>query len=124
MKNIVKVAVMEGMEQALPTAVQTFQESMDEALKRHMSHEAFIAKAVQSALLQEIVECLQCIICKETSIPPIIVTSCCESVIGCHQCTKAWLDSGKTTCPKCREEGFNSATITMRGFNDFLTKMH
>ena len=66
---------------------------------------------------------LQCIICKEISHAPIIVASCCESIIGCQQCVKGWIDSGKNTCPKCREEGFNCATINLRGLDDFLGKI-
>ena len=124
MKNIVKVAVVEAIEQALTPAVQDFHECVNEALKSHMSHQAFIKKAVEGALFNEILGFLQCVICRETSNPPIIVATCCESIIGCQQCAKTWIDSGKNTCPKCREEGFNCATINLRGLDDFLGKIH
>ncbi len=82
MKNIVKVAVVEAIEQALTPAVQDFHECVNEALKSHMSHQAFIKKAVEGALFNEILGFLQCVICRETSNPPII---------GCQQCAKTWM---------------------------------
>ena len=60
----------------------------------------------------------------ETSHPPISITSCCESIIGCQKCTSTWLNAGKDTCPKCRKEGFSNMLITMKGFDEFLNKMH
>ena len=123
MKNVIKEAVLEGIEQALTPTVQTFQESVNNALKSHMSHQAFIEKAAEGVLFNEICEFLQCIICKETSHTPIIVATCCESIIGCQQCVKAWIDSGKNTCPKCREDGLNCATINLRGLDNFLEKI-
>ena len=89
-----------------------------------MSHQAFIEKAVEGVLFNEILEFLRCIICRETTHTPIIVATCCESIIGCQQCVKTWIDSGKNTCPKCREEGFNCATINLRGLDNFLGKIH
>ena len=123
-KNMVKTAVVDGIEQIIPKVAESLQENVENAIQSHMRHEGFIVKAVQSSLLEEISECLRCIICKGISTSPVVISTCCESVIGCHQCAQTWLHSGKNSCPKCREEGFNSATISTRGFEDFLEKLH
>ena len=100
---------------------------MDALFKSHfsqLSQHTFIVKAVQNSLLQEVLECFQCVFCKETSHPPISITSCCESIIGCQKCTSTWLNAEKDTCPKCGKEGFSNMLITMKGFDEFLNKMH
>ena len=56
---------------------------------------------------------------KALSTSPVVISTCCESVIGCYHCAQTWINSGKNTCPK-HQEGFNSATISTRSFEDFL----
>ena len=115
--------MVDGIEQIIPKTVESLQESVEKDIQSHMSHEGFIVKAVQDGLLEEISECLRCIICKSISTSPVVISTCCESVIGCHQCAQTWLNWGENTCPKCRE-GFNSATISTRGFEGFFEKLH
>ncbi|CAB4006764.1 guanylate-binding 1 [Paramuricea clavata] len=110
--------------ESLETALQAFKGSVEEALKSHMSHQGYIETAVEEALLSEILEFVRCIICKEATNPPIVVATCCESIIGYYQCAKTWRDSGKNTCPKCREEGFNCSTINLKGLDNFLRGVH
>ena len=124
MKSNIKSAVMDAVNEVLPKAMQSLQENFEKALKNHVSNKEFIERALQNAFLKEITDCLQCIICKDTSTSPVIVSSCCESVIGCFKCVKTWTDTGKTTCPKCREDGFNTATISLNSFDDFIKKLH
>jgi hypothetical protein len=39
--------VVDGIEQIIPKAVDSLQESVEKAIQSHMSHEGFIVKAVQ-----------------------------------------------------------------------------
>ena len=81
----------------------------------------FIARAVQNAIVKEILDCYECIICKETIQPAVIVSPCCESILGCERCIETWT-STHSGCPKCRsEEDF--IVIKLRGFQ-ILTKLN
>ena len=66
----------------------------------------------------------KCTICTVIPIrPPIIVTKCCKSILGCEACVNSWFsgeDALVKTCPKCRaERGYNEIMI-LRGLDNFL----
>lgn len=80
----------------------------------------FIVRAVQNSILKEFLACFECLLCKETAAPPVIVSSCCESVIGCEDCFTRLFQSGTSACPKCRSAEF--IAVHLRGF-DIITRL-
>ena len=68
----------------------------------------------------------QCFICHVVPIrPPVIITKCCKTILGCETCVNAWYsgeDALTKTCPKCRaERGYE--TMLLRGLDDFLKQI-
>ena len=109
-KEVVNMAVTEAIHQELPKCVE-----------EKLNANFFIIRAVQNAIVREILECFECIICKETIQPPVLVSTCCESVIGCEGCIETWM-SNNSGCPKCRNE-VDFITIKLKGF-DILSKLN
>ena len=109
-KEVVNLAVTEAIYQELPKCVE-----------EKMNANFFIIRAVQNAIVKDILDCFKCIICKETIQPPVVVSTCCDSVIGCKECIQIWT-SNNSGCPKCRSED-DFIAVGLKGF-DILTKLN
>lgn len=70
---------------------------------------------------------LKCKICLSVPMtPPIIVSKCCKTVVGCEKCVNEWYsgpDALTKTCPSCRAERGYNETMLLRGFDDFITEV-
>ena len=57
-------------------------------------------------LKRAIRDTFKCIICHRVPIvPPVIVTKCCKTILGCSTCVNTWYtgeDALTKTCPACR----------------------
>jgi len=55
--------------------------------------------------------------------PPMIITKCCKSILGCETCCLNWYSGAEATmkrCPLCRAERGLSETMRLAGLDDFL----
>ena len=78
-------------------------------------------------LRQIVRDTFKCRICHIVPIkPPVIVTKCCKTVLGCEACVNNWFsgtDALTKSCPVCRvDRGYNE-TMLLRGLDEFLTKI-
>ena len=75
--------------------------------------------AVPNSIQQHHRGVIRCCICQTVPIrPPIIVSRCCMSVIGCEQCVQQFIEfRGNPTCPLCRDTSF--LTMRLLGFDAF-----
>ena len=66
----------------------------------------------------------KCYICHSVPVkPPIIITKCCENMLGCQECVNTWYagpDATVKTCPICRIERGWDQTMVLRGLTEFL----
>ena len=46
--------------------------------------------------------CFECLVCKETTTFPALVSTCCNIVLGCKLHVEEWLET-TAQCPHCRE---------------------
>jgi hypothetical protein len=53
-----------------------------------------------SHALEDVKECLSCIICKSVAPFPWIITPCCK-ILTCRECSNRWLQM-EASCPHCR----------------------
>ena len=69
----------------------------------------------------------KCSICHTVPIkPPVIVTKCCKTILGCDSCVNGWfsgLDALTKTCPSCQAERGYNETVLLRGLDDFLIQI-
>ena len=69
-------------------------------------------------------ETFQCKICHGVPIsPPVIMSKCCKSIIGCESCVNTWFggdDALQKHCPACHAERGYSETLMMKGLDNFL----
>ena len=93
-----------------------------EAIQKELNTNVFILRAVQNSLIKEFLECFECVICKDTIIPPVVVSCCCESVLGCQGCVNTWKTTGNSSCPKCRSED-DFIARSLKGF-EILTRVN
>ena len=74
-----------------------------------------------------ICDAFQCKVCLAIPIkPPVIMSKCCKSVIGCERCVNAWYTGPEAltkTCPACRTERGYSETMILRGLDSFLLEI-
>ena len=74
----------------------------------------------------------QCIICAEIIKPPVMMSLCCNSIIGCQSCLDIWfktpgqgyddadVDILNKPCPKCRAARGYANTRKLVGLDDLL----
>lgn len=79
-KEVVNIAVAEAIHQELPKCIE-----------EKLNANFFIVRAVQNTLFKEILDCFECIFCKDTIQPPVVVSTCCESVLSCEGCIQVWM---------------------------------
>ena len=69
----------------------------------------------------------QCTICRQVPIhPPVIVTKCCKTILGCETCVNTWYSGPEMlskTCPSCRAERGCNETMVFSWLDDFLIQM-
>ena len=69
----------------------------------------------------------KCSICHSVPIkPPVIVTKCCKSILGCQDCVNEWFsgpDALIKTCPACRADRGYNETMLLHGLDDFLLQV-
>ena len=79
---------------------------------------------ISLGLYRQLMETLQCHICRCTPIvPPVIFTRCCHRILGCQTCVDACYggeDGISCSCPMCRFERAYSESTILRGLDDFL----
>ena len=72
-------------------------------------------------------DAFQCNFCLAIPIkPPVIMSKCCKSVIGCVRRDNAWYTGPEAltkTCPTCRAECGYSETMILRGLDSFLIEI-
>ena len=72
-------------------------------------------------------ETFKCHICHTVPInPPVIVTKCCKTILGCESCINSWYsgeDALTKTCPSCRAARGYNETMLLRGLDDFLIQV-
>ena len=68
-------------------------------------------------------ETFKCRVCHNVPInPPVIVTKCCKTILGCESCINSWYsgeDALTKTCPSCRAARGYNETMLLRGLDDF-----
>ena len=74
------------------------------------------------AFLNELGHGFDCIICKSSSISPV-VSPCCQRVVGCQECVNSWMTSHQH-CPLCSTDGVVSQRFVLKGFTDVLSMLH
>ena len=79
------------------------------------------------ALKRIIRDTFKCTICLAVPIkPPVIVTKCCKTILGCETCVNGWFngtDALTKTCPACRAERGYNETMSYRQRQKWISKM-
>ena len=68
-------------------------------------------------------QAFKCKICLDTSVPPIIVTKCCRSILGCQSCVDQWYagdDGLSKSCPNCRADRGYAETFRLLGVDELV----
>lgn len=72
-------------------------------------------------------DAFQCIICKRVPLkPPVIISKCCKSILGCERCINNWYSGSEAltkNCPKCGMERGYPETMLLLGLDSFLSKV-
>ena len=58
--------------------------------------------------------------------PPIIISKCCKTVMGCEKCVNEWYsgpDALIKMCPSRRPQRGYNETMLLRGFDNFITEL-
>ena len=100
-------------------------DSMKDAIQEilHLNNKAKLPIGLQRILR----DAFRCKICLKVPItPPIIMSKCYKTVIGCEGCVNTWYSGPEAlikTCPFCRAERGYSETMLLRGMDSFLAEV-
>ena len=82
------------------------------------------------AIISEMQLAFKCIICHDILSPPMMISTCCKSIVGCQRCIDTYYshnDSGQDilnkVCPKCRAPRGYANTHRLLGLDDFVRAM-
>ena len=67
-----------------------------------------------------------CKICHSSLSPPIIMSRCCKTIIGCESCVNNWFqgpDPLTKPCPWCTEDRGYNQTLSLKGLDSFLVEI-
>lgn len=71
-----------------------------------------------------ITESFLCKICHSITKPPVTVTKCCNTLLGCSTCCEQWYNEGNGRyCPACRCADGYDQTMQLRGMDDLLVQL-
>ena len=96
----------------LTSELKSVKETLTNILTKH---------SITQGWRQVLNEHFKCQICQGIINPPILVSECCHTILGCQDCISRWYEEA-SGCPTCRAED-NNATIVLRGLNDLLEKI-
>ena len=69
-------------------------------------------------------DAFKCKICHITPLtPPVIMTKCCKTLIGCQECVDAWYatDPLAKSCPACNAARGFVETLRLHGLDDLIS---
>ena len=72
--------------------------------------------------LEELIQALQCVICKSTAKKPV-VSPCCQRVVECEVCVNTWMRT-RPNCPLCSTGGTIVNKFVLKGFDEALKIIH
>jgi len=79
--------------------------------------------SISTGWRQLLQEHFKCQICWGIIQPPIIVSTCCCTILGCQDCLEQWYSlEDNNTCPTCRAENQRNSSTKLRGLNELLQK--
>ena len=119
--TVMRVERIESNVEDLLQEVDSMKTSINDIL--HLNERSKVPVALQR-LMQD---AFQCKICLCTPIkPPVIMSKCCKSILGCERCINEWFngpDALLKTCPACNTERGYSETLMLRSLDSFLTEV-
>ena len=112
------------IELAKETTLQEIHKRLDALFKINKS-----VMPLPFGIVNDIQLAFNCIICQDLITPPVMVSTCCHSILGCQECIDIYFshsDTGHSNdilnkgCPKCRAPRGYSSTQKLLGLDDFL----
>lgn len=61
-------------------------------------------------LIGPLKDCFKCLICRGTSVSPVVFSLCCKQILGCKSCNDEY---NRTLCPHCREEDYEKVEVVL-----------
>ncbi len=119
--TVMRVERIESNVEDLLQEVDSMKASINDIL--HLNERSKVPVALQRLMR----DAFQCKICLCTPIkPPVIMSKCCKSILGCEKCINEWFngpDALLKTCPACNTERGYSETLMLKGLDNFLTEV-
>ena len=117
----IKITRIESKVNDVREDIDTMKEAIQDIL--HLNEKSKLPMGLQRLIR----DAFQCKVCLSIPInPPVIMSKCCKTVIGCERCVNAWYSGPEAltkTCPSCRAERGYSETMILRGLDSFLIEV-
>lgn len=103
---------------SLKDEIDSVKSSLDEILKLDEK------STIPIGLQKYVRDAFQCKICLRAPIdPPVIVSKCCNSILGCEVCVNTWYKGESVltkACPSCNTVRGLSQTMVLKGLDSLL----
>ena len=99
------------------------QEGMKKIKEELATLRSMMPRALPDNLMDHLTGLMRCCICQVVPIrPPVVISKCCRSIIGCEQYVQQLVDNQEaSSCPLCRAVEFDINKVN--GFDGLLSAM-
>ena len=117
-------------DELVPSATKKMKQEIKNTMKNIKEELVTIQSAMSRStpdldpIMQQLNGLIKCCICQMVPLkPPVAISKCCKSIIGCGECVERLVSSpGGSTCPLCRAANFE--TMRINGFDGIISEMN
>ncbi|XP_065898986.1 uncharacterized protein [Dysidea avara] len=108
-------------EELAPRAAKRIKNELRDMRDEFRGLRSIIERTLPISLRDKLKDILKCCICQVVPIrPPMVISMCCKSIVGCEQCVQQLLaTSHSANCPLCRDTDFE--TVKVLGLDGLIT---
>ena len=114
-----------GDDEWTPRSAKRLKKEFTEGIKKMKEEMVTLmsSRPLPYSIMEQLTGIMKCCICQVVPVrPPLVISSCCKSIVGCEQCVQQLIDNQENSnCPLCRCTEF--AVTRVNGFDGLISAM-
>jgi len=111
-----------GDDELTPRAAKRLKKEINDDFKKIKEELVTFMSSLPNSIMDQLTGLLKCCICQVVPVrPPLVISRCCKSIIGCEQCVQQLVQEGSNDCLLCRCSEFE--VMKLNGFDGLISAM-